>query len=1005
MALQKLTRTINFGKGLDTKTDPWQVMVGNFLALQNTIFTQGGLLQKRNGFQQLPSVSNNPSFISTYAGNLVAIGTNLQVLSQDTGQWLNRGTIQPVDVEVTPAVRSSVQIIQCDAAVAPNGLACCVYTDSNSNSYYQIVDSSTGQILVSQTTMSGALSPRVFSVGNYFIITFLATVSASPHLRKISIPIGNPSNPIAVSDVSTSVKSITTGYDGISSGGNLYLAWNGSDGGGAIRLTFIDSQLNQHNTLVVTGKTSNLMSLAVDSSGSSPLLWATFWDSSDSDGYSASFSVSNQLQAVLAPTLIINTITVTEITSSATGGLLTVFYETSNTYPSPLSSVKSDFISSITCTTAGTVGSPTIILRGVGIAGKAFYLSSTKTTYLLATYGGSLQPSYFLIDSLGNVISKIAYENGTGYISGQVLANANVSGNSVTYGYLFQFIAVPVNPAQGVSTPAGIYGQAGVNLGSFAINASNTLSREIAGALHLTGGFLWMYDGNKPVEHGFQVFPEDIGITTATGSGSLIAQQYYYYAVYAWTDAQGNTHRSAPSIPYGIVTTTSSSRNTLHVPTLRQTYKIAPNSVRIEIYRWSTAQQIPFLITSQTSPLLNDPTVDSITYVDSAADSAILGNEILYTFGGTVEDIPAPACSGSTLFKSRLFLIDAEDRNLLWFSKVVIEDVPVEFSDVLTLYVAPTISSQGSTGPMTALSAMDDKLIIFKKDAIYYITGDGPDNTGANSDYGDPVFITSTVGCNNPQSIVLTPQGLMFQSDKGIWLLGRDLSTTYIGAAVEQYNSASVLSAITVPGTNQVRFTLSSGTTLMDDYYYGQWGTFSGIPAVASTVYNQLHTFLNSFGQVFQENPGSYLDGSSSVLMSFTTSWLNLAGLQGYQRAYEFYLLGKYLSPHKLQIQIAYDYAPGVAQQVLIQPDNYNKPYGGDSPFGSGPVYGGNSQVEQWRIFLTRQKCQAFQLTVSEIYDPSFGVPAGAGLTLSGLNLVYGVNKGYPRLPVYRQAG
>ena len=74
---------------------------------------------------------------------------------------------------------------------------------------------------------------------------------------------------------------------------------------------------------------------------------------------------------------------------------------------------------------------------------------------------------------------------------------------------------------------------------------------------------------------------------------------------------------------------------------------------------------------------------------------------------------------------------------------------------------------------------MDDKLIIFKKDAIYYITGTGPDNTGANGTFSDATFITSTVGCANPSSIVLMPNGIMFQSDKGIWLLDRQLGTTY----------------------------------------------------------------------------------------------------------------------------------------------------------------------------------------------------------------------------------
>src|ERR1700744_6308618 len=185
-----------------------------------------------------------------------------------------------------------------------------------------------------------------------------------------------------------------------------------------------------------------------------------------------------------------------------------------------------------------------------------------------------------------------------------------------------------------------------------------------------------------------------------------------------------------------------------------------------------------------------------MTWTDTLGDSATFpaGNNLIYTTGGVVEDIGGPASNVFALFDTRLWVLDAEDPNLWWYSKQVIEGTPVEMSDLLTFYVAPSTSSQASTGPTTAAAPMDDKLIMFKgnpnyQNAIYYINGTGPDNTGANNQYSEPIFITAAVGCNNQRSIVLTPPGLMFQSGQGIWLLGRDLSTNYIGAPVEAYNS------------------------------------------------------------------------------------------------------------------------------------------------------------------------------------------------------------------------
>ena len=133
--------------------------------------------------------------------------------------------------------------------------------------------------------------------------------------------------------------------------------------------------------------------------------------------------------------------------------------------------------------------------------------------------------------------------------------------------------------------------------------------------------------------------------------------------------------------------------------------------------------------------------------------------------------------------------------------------------------------------------------------------------------------------------------------------------------------------------------------------------------------------------------------------MSFTTSWLNLLGLQGYQRAFFFYLLGQYLTPHKLQLAIAYDYNPSPSQTSIISPTNYSSaspsPFGVPTPFGGPLPYGSPSNVENWRVFLAKQRCMSFQITLNEIYDSSLEVPAGAGLTLSGLNLVIGAKKGY----------
>lgn len=1016
MALTKQSVSINFLKGLDTKTDPFQVSPGKFLSLTNTVFDALGRVTKRPGFDKITTLPNTAqTTLTTLNGNLIATGSDLFAYSADTNQWLNQSVVQPVQLAALPLIRVGTSQSSPDSITASNGLTCLVYVD-NGQAYYQVSDSNTGQQIVSRQALPAtATSARVSILGAYFIITFMATVSAATHLQYIALLIANPSNAGVPTDISTSVSALTAGYDCflLPSDSDLYVGWSGA--GATVKIAFINTSLTVSAATTIAASTATLMSVTADAATSR--VWMTFWDSSSTDGFTTAFDLS--LTQVMAKTQIITTTVINEITSVVKNAVLNVFYQNTHdySYTSPLSgdAIRTDFVSNVNVTLpvsgtgVGTVSSTAVVDRSVGLASKAF-LAPSGTIYMLVVYGdtkqisnldNSNQSTYFLIDNLGTVYMRLAYSNGGGYTQTQVLPNVSLIGSTFHIPYLVTDFLAPVN--KNVSLPTGtptngIYTQAGVNLAKFSLNDSGQYSSEIAGALHLTGGQLWEYDGVRPVEFGFQVWPENLGVDTSGTGGDLIAQVYYYVFTYEWTDNAGNLHRSAPSIPLLVDLSgsgTSTNSTILHIPTLRLTDKGPPNPVRIVGYRWSTGQQIFYQFTDLINFTNNDATIDSVSIEDSSSDAAILGNTILYTTGGVLENIAPPASIASALFKSRLFLIDAEDRNLLWYSKQVIEATPVETSDLLTLYVAPTSGAQGSTGPMTALGAMDDKLIIFKRDAIYYQTGTGPDNTGANNDFSDPIFITSAVGCSNPSSIVLMPNGLMFQSDKGIWILGRDLSTNYIGADVEEFNSSVVMSAIAIPATNQVRFVLDNSITLMYDYYVGEWTTHTNVKAISATLYGNVLTYLNSFGQVFQESSTSFLDSSTPVLIGLTSSWFNVAGLQGYERFYFLNLLGTYLSPFKLQVSLAYDYNPSILQSTTILPNNFVANWGGEAQWGSGPTWGGPGNVFSARLFPEKQKCQSFQVSIQEIYDPSFGQAAGEGLTLSGLALIIGLKKGY----------
>lgn len=1012
MSLDKQAVNINFSQGLDQKSDNKQVQVGKFLKLRNTVFNKGGKLQKRNGFAKLTQLPDTTyTGITTFNNNLTAIGPSISAYNAGSATWSTKGTIQPLSLKTLPIVKNSIHQTQCDAVVASNNLVCTVYTEVNasSTSYkYVIADSLTGQNIIAPTAIpvaSGTVvgSPRVFLVGNYFVIVFTNVITATSHLQYIAISTANPSVKTTAADIASAYISATTlSWDAVTVGTSLYVAYNTTSGGQAIKVTYLNATQiatggSPASPVTFAAEKAEMVSMCADTTSATPIIYVTYWTATGT--LFKTLAVDTNLATILSATTISNALTLANLTTVAENGILYTYYEIAQNYS--YTAVASNYTASVTVTQAGSVGTPFVLCRSVGLASKAFILNDVR--YVLTSYQSPYQNTYFLLDASNStsaapkVISKLSYQNGGGYLT-VGLPNVTIINDSAYIPYLFKDLIQAVNKNTNVAAgnqTAGVYSQLGISLATFTFNSDNLGSSEIANNLHITGGILWQYDGYLPVEHGFFLYPDSVVVSTATGSGSITAQDYYYQVCYEWSDNQGNLYRSAPSIPVKITTTTASSTNTINVPNLRLTYKIS-NPVKIVVYRWSTAQQVYYQVTSINSATLNDTTSDFIGISDSLADSTILGNNVLYTTGGVLENICAPATNITTIFDTRLWLLDAENPRTLWFSKPVIQSTPVEMTDLQTIYIAPTSSAQTNTGDIRAMTAMDDKLVLFTRDAIYYINGTGPDITGSNSQYSQPIFISSTVGSINQNSLVLIPNGLMFQSDKGIWLLDRQLGTSYIGSPVEDFNS-EVVSAKSIPGTNQVRFSLSDGTVLMYDYFYNQWGTFVSVPNISSCIYNDLHTFINSSGQVYQETPDQYLDGSRPVLISFQTAWYNLAGLQGYERFYYALLLGEYFTPFRLSVSFSYDYKDSTSQTVTVSPDNFAEAYGDEANWGSGPAWGGTSEsnVFESRIFPQIQKCESFRITVEESYDRTYDVPAGQGLSLSGLTVIVGVKKGY----------
>jgi hypothetical protein len=294
---------------------------------------------------------------------------------------------------------------------------------------------------------------------------------------------------------------------------------------------------------------------------------------------------------------------------------------------------------------------------------------------------------------------------------------------------------------------------------------------------------------------------------------------------------------------------------------------------------------------------------------------------------------------------------------------------------------------------------MDDKILIFKRSLIYYIAGQGPDKLG-NGSFSIPQLVSADCGCTFPQSIVLTGNGLMFQSEKGIYLVDRQLQVSYLGQQLDLITTKNpdfeVTSSVNLPDQNQVYFTTSTDQVLVYDTYFKNWFTHSlQFTPISSTLLNN-SWYVSSTSEVFKSVPGNNYDGNNlAVISTIKTNWISLNQLEGFGRVYAILILGENAElAHRLNVNLYYDFKEAPSEQLSIVPNSLvDSTYGDDATYGSGSPYGGSFDgTYQFVIRPAQQKCTSIQI---EIFD-SF--PTGArteSFKFSGIALVVGIKQGW----------
>ena len=663
------------------------------------------------------------------------------------------------------------------------------------------------------------------------------------------------------------------------------------------------------------------------------------------------------------------------------------------------------------CPSGGSASAATTV-RSVTLASRPFLLGTrwVVLTYYASCLGVSIfpraeptpQPTYFLLDiAAQQIVGRLEYRT----------ASMNWTTASWDPGTSDQgpnFFQVPSPFQDGLSVPHVPCGFA-ANLTTVRVDVSDvvvtdTVTPQVgyldirfdgpavpvqyANEVLLGGAMARTFGGSAAPSVGIELGGEAPSLASDATSGRLhTTAQYSYVVWYTVLHPDGTTTSSRVSAPVQGATAGADKAIKVTIQTLRVT---THEKVLIQVGRtvWDsgTSSMLPghhkITVDQSTAgdvrvPIVNDPTVDTIDFIDTIADTTAAIGPLVYTDdGGQLDRDPGPPFSVSCASGDRVFVAGYSDR--IHYSFSVAPGESVQFNEDEMYVVLPTAKR------ITGLSADENGRVLAYTETNCYVieTATGLlDGTGAGAN-PTPRLLTAPIGCQLGGFTVNTGQGVLFTSSQGgIWLTPRGLEDpTFAGAPVEDETGQAFVGAA-VDENQRIYFANASGMVVYDQVS-NIWSVFTTptAPAAVGTWQGQV-VYADSAGQVWRLTPGtSHSDAGAFVATVVYVDDISPATVHGYTVLYEVYLLGKYAGAHTLIVDVTYDGSDSTAE--VFQEDF-------------------TSPVNPYRFQFAPKinECNSLGLILAD--SDAGGGPSG-GFVLEGLGLYIGTERGgkwVPRVP------
>lgn len=413
-----------------------------------------------------------------------------------------------------------------------------------------------------------------------------------------------------------------------------------------------------------------------------------------------------------------------------------------------------------------------------------------------------------------------------------------------------------------------------------------------------------VYDGRNVFENGFYHRPDQPTLTRVGGGGTMTAGIVQFVLLYSYIDSNGKLWRSAVS-NIASVTTVLNDRIDVVMPTLRLTDRnpaftitnTPDPQVKMELYMTKPNQSVFYL----AQYVFNLPSADTNTAsftVDIAGST-----EILYTQGGALTNEYPPNVLAVCAHSDRIFFM-CGDRSV-WFTRQIENDEDMPAGSSLFRIQLGT-----EFGSLTGIVSMDTGLVISRRTRMQILVGQGPSKDGSGP-YQYPMNINADVGFNNVHSFCGTPQGIIFQSQKGFQFLSRSGNVDPVYGIDEDMTTTMITGAVAL---DDLPFVIFSGTPVKQAVYdwqfktWYEWSNSSQLNSVSIGKWQGSAVWLKADGTVNKQTSGTWNDNGNAIDSSISFGWISLGDIFANSRVYNLEFLIKAMATVNIIARVSYDY-------------------------------------------------------------------------------------------------